>query len=59
MATATSAAAAAAAGPVALSPEDEKVLLKELKNLPTFSALRKPYENVEDWFFSITLHQST
>ena len=51
------AAAAAAAGPVALSPEDEKVLLKELKNLPTFSG--KPYENVEDWFFSITLHQST
>ena len=57
MATAASAAAAAAAGPVALSPEDEKVLLKELKNLPTFSG--KPYENVEDWFFSITLHQST
>ena len=54
MATATSAAATAAAGPVALSPEGEKVLLKELKNLPTFSG--KPYENVEDWFFSITLH---
>ena len=44
MATATSAAAAAAAGPVALSPEDEKVLIKELNNLPTFSITTKMWK---------------